>query len=110
LVNKNWVEHPRFTDDFLIHFSGCVLWCWNTAPIFLFFLGDDSHPSHRTISSLVSQISGWVFPQYWDGPMTSICFGMDWTHQAVLNLLYLAMSQHFLVVWCASRHSEWYLE
>jgi hypothetical protein len=101
LVNKNWVEHPRFTDDFLIHFSGCVLWCWNTAPIFLFFLGDDSHPSHRTISSLVSQISGWVFPQYWDGPMTSICFGMDWTHQAVLNLLYLAMSQHFLVVWCA---------
>lgn len=37
LVNKNWVEHPRFTDDFLIHFSGCVLWCWNTAPFFCFF-------------------------------------------------------------------------
>ena len=25
LVNKNWVQHPRFTDDCLIHFSGCVL-------------------------------------------------------------------------------------
>lgn len=24
--------------------------------------------------------------------------------------LALAMSQHFLVVWCESRHSEWYLE
>ena len=57
-----------------------------TQHLFFVFFGDDSHPSHRTISSLVSQISGWVSPQYWDGPMTSICFGMDWTHQAVLNL------------------------